>query len=88
MRKKGGLRRGSIWIEGDLTWEERKTKWFREAVMREERREARIWIRNGRAMIEGKWWFWDESNGVLKDRLGRKEEGGVEGSGEERRRVD
>lgn len=40
-------------IEDDLTWEERKTKWlFSEAVMRKERRGVRVWIGNGRTMIE------------------------------------
>lgn len=75
MIRKKELKGEKVWIVDDLTWRERRSRWrFREAVRIEERAGARIWIGNNRAMIEGEWWFWDEEEEILKDRLGRKKE--------------
>lgn len=74
MGKKKRLKGRSIWTEDDLKWEERR--WlFKEVVMAKERRGARVWVGNGRMTVEGEWWFWDEREGMLKDRLGRRRGG-------------
>jgi len=86
MRKKGGLRGDRIWIEDDLTWRERQVRWrIREVAKEEERKGARVWIGENRVIINGVWWIWDEEEGVLRDREGRKwggEEGRRRESGE------
>jgi len=73
----------------DLMWKERQARWkIREAVREEERKRARVWIRKNRAIIEGKWWFWDKKEKVLRNRMGRKRERGMirEREGDRRRR--
>jgi len=73
MRKKGGLRGERIWIEEDLTWRERQVRWkIREVARGEEGKGAKVWVGENRAMINGVWWFWDEEEGGLKDRGGRR----------------
>lgn len=53
MGRKKGLKEGSVWIEDGLTWKERRSRWlFKEAVMAQERRGAKVWVRNGRVAIE------------------------------------
>jgi len=90
MRKKGGLRGDKVWIEDDLTWRERQVRWrIREVAKGEERKGARVWIGENRVIINGVGWIWDEEEGVLKDRRGRKwgaEEGGRKESGEGERK--
>lgn len=57
MEKKRELKGGRVWIEDDLTWEERRSRWkFRETVVAEERKGTRVWIGSGgKVMIEGEW---------------------------------
>jgi len=56
VRKKGGLRGKRIWIEGNLTWEERQVRWkIKEAIKEEKRNEARVWVGDNRTMIDGVW---------------------------------
>lgn len=50
MRRKKGLRGGTVWLE-DLTWRERRSRWrFREAVKVEEKKGAKIWMGMNKAM--------------------------------------
>lgn len=57
-----------VWIKENLTWLERRAKWkVREAAMEEQRKGAKVWIGNGRVLIEEEWWFWDEEEEALKD---------------------
>jgi len=54
MRKERGLRGGDIWIGDDLTWKERQSRWrFREIVKAEERKGAKVWIGENKALING-----------------------------------
>jgi len=86
MRKKKGLRGGDIWIGDDLTWKERQSRWrFRKIVKAEERKGAKVWIGESKALINGVWWFWDEEEERIRKGWGRK--GGEEevlGEGRER----
>lgn len=85
MRRKKGLRGGTVWIEVDLTWKERRSRWrFREAVKAEEKKRARVEV--NKAMINEEWWFWEEE--VLRKWRGvsRRDER-KEAQGEEMRRA-
>jgi len=88
MRKKRGLRGGNIWIGDDLTWKERQNRWrFREIVKVEEKKGAKVWIRENKALINGVWWFWDEEEEVIRKGRGKKGGEGEEeilGEGRER----
>jgi len=54
MKKKKGLRGGDIWTGDDLTWKERQSRWrFREIVKAEERKGAKVWIGENKALING-----------------------------------
>jgi len=69
MRRKKGLKWEKIWIEDDLTWKERQSKWkMREVAIAEERKGARVFVGNNKMRIEGEWWFWDEEGETLRDR--------------------
>jgi len=75
MRKKKGLRGDKIWIEEDLTWKERQSRWKLKVVARtEERKGARVIIGNNRVLIDGEWWFWDEEKETLRDKMGKERE--------------
>lgn len=55
LRKKKGLKGENIWIEEDLTWKERQSRWKLNEVARvEERRGARIFIGNNK--VDEEWW--------------------------------
>jgi len=86
MRRKKGLKGEKIWIEDDLTWKERQSKWkMREVAIAEERKGARVFVGNNKIRIEDEWWFWDEEGETLRDRWGReRENGGMKTSGEEK----
>jgi len=58
MSRKKGLKGEKIWIEDDLTWKERQSKWkMREVAIAEERKGARVFVGNNKMRIEGEWWF-------------------------------
>jgi len=94
MQNKWRLKGEEVWIEEDLTWEERKVRWkIRQLAIREEAKEKRVRIGQGGLWIEGKWWGWDEEKGELadmkggsweegKEEQGRREEGGFIEKGE------
>jgi len=76
-----------VWIEEDLTWEERKVRWkIRQLAIREKAKGKRVRIGQGGLWVEGKWWGWVEERGELMDTKGgngeeeKEEQGrGVEG---------
>lgn len=73
LENKRKLKGGSIWIEEDLSFKERKMRWNLRRVAEEERRRERaVRMGNGRIWIENAWWFWDEDEEVLRDDRGRK----------------
>lgn len=84
IRNKWRLRGEEVWIEEDLTWEERRTKWkMRQFAIKEERRGKNVRMGEGGLWIDGVWRRWDEEEGVLE---GKGKEG-VERRREERRDI-
>jgi len=87
MQSKRKLRGEEVWIEEDLTWEERRVRWkIRQIAIMEETREKRVRIGQGGLWVEGKWWGWDEEKGEITDMDGRsweKERGEQKGKKEE-----
>lgn len=56
MRRKKGLRDGTVWLEEDLMWRERRSRWrFKEAVKVEEKKGAKIWMGVNKAIINGEY---------------------------------
>jgi len=84
IRNKYKLKEGKIFIENDLSWEERRTqaeinKWAK--VQKEKGIEVKIGI--GRAKIKGKWRYWTE---ILKEKeIGEGRENERKGGGGEER---
>jgi len=88
MRNKHKLKGGRIFIENDLSWEERKTqgeinRWAK--IQREKGIEVKIGI--GRVKLKDKWRNWNE---ILKEKeeregIGENSEGEREGSGKKER---
>lgn len=79
MENKRKLRGREIWIEDDLTWKERRAKWMlMQVAIRKEAEGRKVWLKQGRIQIEGKWWVWDEEEERLRDRLGKWREEGEE----------
>jgi len=65
------LKGREIWIEEDLTWEERRIKWnVRRIAKREEMKGKRARVYQGGVWIEGVWWEWDEKVDGLRDAKG------------------
>lgn len=72
MEKKKMLKGRKIWIEEDLTWEERRVRWrLREIAREEERRGRKVWVGQDKIKIEGEWWWWNREREVLVDGMGR-----------------
>lgn len=72
MENKWKLRGEEIWIDNDLTWEERRVRWRIRQMAREIELEGkRVKIGQGKLWIEGEWWVWDEKREVLRDGRGR-----------------
>jgi len=92
LMNKWKLKGGEIWVEADLTWEERRIKWnIRRIVKREELRGKRVRVYQRGVWIEGVWWEWDERVNGLRDTKEnvwreetRKREAIGAGEGEER----
>ncbi|EZA51537.1 hypothetical protein X777_09784 [Ooceraea biroi] len=79
LENKRKLRGRKIWIEEDQTFNERKIKWkLRQIAGEEERTGKKVKLGYGKIWIEGKWWFWDEEEEILKDAGGRQREKGKE----------
>jgi len=96
LRNKGKLKGGEIWIEEDLTWEERKKRWKIRRIAREEEvKGKRVRVNQEGVWIEGLWWGWDEEVEGLRDERGRiwgeeekrKIDSEEEGRGERRRQT-
>lgn len=92
LRNKWKLRGENVWIEEDLTWEERKVRWKLRELVSEQRSEGKLArLGQGGVWMEEVWWKWDEDRGELRDGRGRKwekgkkdrEEKGKEEEGEE-----
>ncbi|XP_036144955.1 golgin subfamily A member 6-like protein 6 [Monomorium pharaonis] len=81
---------GRIWIEEDLSWEERRIRWkLKQIAAKEGAKEASVWISKGKLRINGVWWWWDEAKEELRDGRGRKwvkREEGVEQIGDKEER--
>ncbi|EZA53800.1 hypothetical protein X777_06864, partial [Ooceraea biroi] len=61
MEGKRKLKGSNIWIEEDLSWEERRERWvMRKIAMEEERKGNRVWRGNRKIRINEEWWWWDE----------------------------
>jgi len=72
MANKWRLRGKEIWIEEDLTWEERRINWrARRVALERGWKGSSVRIGQGGAWIGGEWWTWDEEREDL--RLGRGE---------------
>lgn len=72
LRKKRGLIGRRIWIEEDLSWEERRVRWrLREIAKEEEEKGRKAWVTQERIRIDGEWWWWDKEREVLLDRRGK-----------------
>jgi len=72
VRNKWKLKGGDIWIEEDLTWEERRIKWrIREIARRERIQGKRIRMGQEGLWIKGVWWRWDRVRDELRDERGR-----------------
>lgn len=85
MQNKWKLKGSDIWLNDDLSWEERRIRWKIMQVAKNEQEEGRkVRIGQGRLWIDGKWWTWDEEKGDLRDVRGQCTS--VRGYSEERRR--
>lgn len=88
MEKKSKLKGSNIWIDEDLTWEERKRRECIRRVVKEEREKGnKVIIGKYGIKINGEWWEWDKEKKVVRKevRRGRGEGGGQKVK--ERRRV-
>jgi len=88
VRNKWKLKGGDIWIEEDLTWEERRIKWrIREIARRERIQGKRIRMGQEGLWIKGVWWRWDRVRDELRDERGRSwvEVNGEDGKKQETR---
>lgn len=88
MQNKWKLKGSEIWLNDDLTWEERRVRWKVTQVARKEQGEGRkVRIGQGRIWIEGEWWMWDEERGEFRDTRGQGRNVRMEGerSGRETR---
>jgi len=57
-------------------------------VKAKERKGAKVWIGENKALVNGAWWFWDEEEEMIKKGWGRKGgEGEKENLGEGRERA-
>jgi len=73
LSNKRKLKGGEIWIDEDLTWEERRSRWkIRRIVREEEAKGKRVRATQEGVWIEGIWWRWDEEVEGLRDAGGRK----------------
>jgi len=84
MKGKSKLKGGNIFIDNDLTWEERKTqerinKWVKE--QREKGKEVRSGL--ARVRIEGKWRRWEKIEEELGGKIRGPEIGEREGENRE-----
>ncbi|KMQ90533.1 hypothetical protein RF55_9482 [Lasius niger] len=71
LRRRKGLKGKKIWIEEDLTWEERRLRWRLREIAREEvEKGRRAWVVQERIRIDGEWW-WNKEKEVLLDGMGR-----------------
>jgi len=69
---RGKLKGKEIWIEEDLTWEERRIRWrIRRIANEEEAKGKRVRIAQGGIWLEGIWWGWDEELGRLRNAKGK-----------------
>ena len=76
MEKKRKMRGREEWIDEDLTWTERRSRWkLREIARKEEREGRKVWLGRKGIEIDGEWWKWDEEEEKLKNEKGetRKE---------------
>jgi len=72
-KNKGKLRGGEVWLEDDLTWEQRRIRGkLRQIAWREAREGRKVKVEQGRLWSEGKWWRWDEEEDELRDGEGRR----------------
>lgn len=72
MRNKWKLRGEEVWIEEDLTWEERRLRWkMRQFAIKKEKRGKKVRIGERGMWIEGVWWRWDEKREKMMDGRGR-----------------
>ena len=60
------MKERTVWIEEDLTWNERRTRWKLRLIMTEKAlKDKRLWTGKIEVSIEGKWWRWDEDKEML-----------------------
>lgn len=69
-----------IWIEKNLTWNERGIRQkLRQIAIEEEARGKRVWVGQGRIKIDGVLWIWDEVEERLREDRRRWGNGGERG---------
>jgi len=80
LMNKWKLKGGDIWLEEDLTWEERRIRWRIRRTARVEGKGKRVRMAQWVIWLEGVWWGLDEEEDGLRDPKGRRW-----GEGERRR---
>jgi len=84
MKGKSKLKSGNIFIDNDLTWEERKTQERINKRVKEQRGKGKE-VRSGlaRVRIEGKWRRWEEIEEKLGEKMSGQEIGENDGENRE-----
>lgn len=79
LMNKWKLKGREVWIEEDLTWEERRIKWkIGQVALKEKLKGKKIRVGQQGIWIEETWWRWDEG----RDELTEDRKGGWGGRGE------
>jgi len=87
MKNKHKLKRGNVYIENDLSYEERKIQEYLNRWAKEKRKEGfTVKVRRGGAKIGGRWASWEEIEKDEKEKRLRREIGGEEEGKEQRRK--
>lgn len=71
MKRKERLGRKKMFIENDLTWEERKRQEKIFKWVKEEREKSR-YVKMGRVKVEGKWVNWREIEQEIEEKMEKK----------------
>lgn len=80
MEGKRKLKGSKVWIEDDLTYEERRARWIMRRIAEEEEgKGSRVWRGYGKVRINEEWWRWDEEVRGVVNRKGEKKVLTVEG---------
>jgi len=80
MRNKSKLKGENIFIENDLSWEERNVQWKINRWVKEQRRKGMdVKVGIGRVRVKGIWWAWGDVEREELRREGERKEDEKEG---------